>query len=151
MKKIIKHLSVNIIINAPEKVIFDEVTNWARQEKWVYLTKVRGLGNDANALGGRLEAFTGIGRIGFVDTMTITKWENNKLCEVTHTGNIVKGRGVFEVSVKDSLNFFTWDEYVELPFGFIGILGWIFIKPVAKLGLWLSLKKLKKQIETSTK
>ena len=149
MKNCTRQLTVRIKIDAPELEVFKRVTNWEDQTKWVYLTKVRGVGDDSHKLGGKLEAFTGIGKIGFLDTMTLTKWEDNKLCEVTHTGNVVKGRGLFEVLTIDSATYFTWTEYVELPFGFIGRIGWIIVKPIARLGLWISLKRLKKFIEKS--
>jgi hypothetical protein len=149
MKNNESQLSVKIAINAPEIEVFKKVTNWEDQIKWVFFTKVRGVGNDSRKLGGKLEAFTGIGRIGFLDTMTITKWVDNKLCEVTHTGNVVKGRGLFEVSTNDSTTYFTWTEYVIVPFGFIGKVGWVLVKPISKFGLWLSLKRLKKYIETT--
>jgi len=146
-EKNLKHVSASVEIDAPASAVFDNVTNWQEQEKWVFLTKVQGIGDDSRRLGGKLEAFTGIGKLGFIDTMTITDWDNPKLCEVTHTGNVVKDKGVFTVSTKNSLTYFTWTEYVELPFGFIGRLGWIFAKPLVKLGLRSSLKRLKKHIE----
>jgi hypothetical protein len=145
-----KQLSVKIAINATELEVFNKVTNWEDQSKWVYLTKVRGVDSDARKLGGKLEAFTGIGKVGFLDTMTITRWVDNKLCEVTHTGNVVKGRGLFEVSTVNSVTYFTWTEYVELPFGFIGRIGWLIVKPISKFGLWVSLRRLKKYIENAT-
>lgn len=143
-----KHISVSQTVNTTERAAFEAVTNWSKQGKWIALTKVRGLGKNSRSIGGKLEAFTGIGRLGFIDTMTITKWENNKLCEVTHTGNVVKGKGVFEVSRKNSSTIFTWSEFVELPFGFFGRIGWIFVKPVAWLGMKLSLLKFKKLVES---
>jgi hypothetical protein len=150
MKQNEKQLSVKIAINATELEVFNKVTNWKDQSKWVYLTKVQGVGSDSRKLGGKLEALTGIGKIGFLDTMTITKWVDNKLCEVTHTGKVVKGRGLFEVSTVNSTTYFTWTEYVELPFGFVGRIGWLIVKPISKFGLWMSLRRLKKYIENTT-
>lgn len=142
MNNNVKHLSVRVKINAPTMNVFRAVTNWEEQDNWVFLTKVKGVGNDSQKLGGKLEAYTGIGRFCFLDTMTITAWDPPKLCEVTHTGNVVKGRGIFEVATINSSTYFTWTEYVEIPFGVIGRFGWIFIKPLTKLGLWVSLRRL---------
>ena len=149
MKNYTRQLAVKIFIDAPELKVFNIVTNWEDQTKWVYMTKVRGVGDDSHKLGGKLEAFTGLGKFGFLDTMTITKWQDYKLCEVTHTGNVVKGKGLFEVSTINSKTYFTWTEYVELPYGIVGRIGWIIVKPIAIFGLWLSLRRLKKYIETS--
>lgn len=142
MKNNVKQISVRVKIDASIDEVFKSVTSWEEQDNWVFLTKVRGVGDNSHKLGGKLEAFTGIGRLGFLDTMTVTAWDPPKLCEVTHTGNVVKGKGVFEVATINSSTYFTWTEYVEIPFGIIGRIGWIFVKPLTKLGLWVSLQRL---------
>ncbi len=76
--------------------------------------------------------------------MTITKWDYPKVCEVTHTGKVVRGAGLFEVSQESGTTYFTWTEYVELPFGLIGKIGWLAVKPLTLLGLKQSLKKFKR-------
>ena len=144
MRTCFKSISVSIGINAPDEMVFKYVTNWENQEKWVFLTKVRNIGDDSRKLGGKLEAFTGIGSFGFLDTMTITKWSPPYICEVTHTGKVVKGSGVFEVTSVDGVTYFTWTEYTEVPFGIVGKIGWIFVAPIAKLGLILSLRQFRK-------
>lgn len=143
-----KQVSASITINTDQKTVFDIVTDWNQQEKWVALTKVRGVGDDSKREGGKIEAFTGVGSLGFIDTMTITKWEQNKLCEVTHTGNVVRGKGVFEVSTHGSSTVFTWSEYVEVPLGFLGSIFWPLIEPFVGFGMKLSLRKFKRLVET---
>lgn len=139
-----KNISVRIAIPADQEDTFAAVTDWESQHKWIFATKVRGVGTDSHKLGGKLEAFTGFGRVGFMDTMTITKWDSPNLCEVTHTGKVVKGSGVFEVNQEDGVTYFTWTEATELPFGFIGRAGWLLVGPLAKFGLRLSLKRFRK-------
>ncbi len=141
-----KKLSSKIMIEANPEEVFRAVTNWESQARWVLATKVKGVGEDSHRLGGKIEAFTGFGRFGFLDTMTITKWDPPYICEVTHTGKTVKGSGVFEVASVDGVTYFTWIEYTEVPFGIIGQIGWVFVAPMAKLGLMLSLKRFKKML-----
>ena len=52
---------------------------------------------DGRHLGARLRAFTGVGPLGFTDTMEIVEWEPPRRCVVRHTGKVVRGDGVFEV------------------------------------------------------
>ena len=139
-----KKLSAKIAIDADPATVFEYVTNWDWQSKWVTGTRVWGVGEDSHKLGGKLEAFTGIGSFGFLDTMTITKWSPPYICEVTHTGKVVKGSGVFEVTSVDGVTYFTWTEYAEIPFGIIGQIGWVFVAPLVKLGLSISLKRFKR-------
>jgi hypothetical protein len=138
-----KRIQASILIDAPLHTIFDIVTDWNKQSHWVLLTKVKATSTNSKKVGGTLEAFTGIGRFGFNDTMIITAWNYGTKCEVAHTGNIVKGRGVFETSKKGTSTQFTWTEYVEVPLGFIGDIGWFIVNPIALIGLKISLKRLK--------
>jgi len=139
-----KTISVTTSVNASQLEVFNFVTDWESQNKWIFATKVRGVGEESRKLGGKLEAFTGFGKFGFLDTMTITKWNPPNACEVTHTGNVVKGAGLFEVSSKNGVTYFTWTEYTELPFGIIGRAGWLLVGPLSKLGLTASLRRFKK-------
>ncbi len=138
----LKKISAKIAIDASQESVFAAVTNWESQNKWIYATKVKGVGDDSNKLGGKLAAFTGIGRFGFLDTMTITKWDPPRLCEVTHTGKVVKGVGLFEVSIENGVTYFTWTEYAEIPLGIVGKAGWLLVGPVTKIGLQHSLRRL---------
>ena len=61
-------------VGAPAGVVWDYVTDWPAQGEWVPLTRVERV-DAADRLGGRLRAWTGLGPVGFWDTMTITRWE----------------------------------------------------------------------------
>jgi hypothetical protein len=140
-------LSLKIKINLTKSQIFDAATDWDKQDEWVYLTKVSAPDNTPNKVGKKIEAFTGLLGIGFLDTMTIEEWDYPNKCVVVHTGNIVKGKGIFEASTHNNSNYFVWTEEVILPFGLFGRIGWIFIKPFIACCLWLSLQKFKKHAE----
>lgn len=110
---------------------------------------MRGVGNNSRALGGKLEAFTGFGPIGFLDTMTITKWDPPHVCEVTHTGKVVKGTGLFEVTRENDTTYFIWTEDVSVGFGIFGRIGWIFVEPLVRLGLRFSLHRFRRMFRNS--
>ena len=139
-----KTISARTVVNGNQADVFNAVTDWESQSKWIFATKVKGVDSDSHKRGGKLEAFTGFGKIGFMDTMTITKWDPPHVCEVTHTGSVVVGSGLFEVSVEDDVTYFTWTEYTVLPFGIIGKAAWLLAGPITKLGLKYSLRRFKK-------
>lgn len=147
MNKNLKEITVSIEVAASRGTVFAAVTDWENQSNWVLLTKVRGVGTDSHKAGGQIEAFTGFGKIGFLDTMTITNWEDNKLCEVTHTGKVVKGKGIFVVTKHQDGSVFTWTEETEVPFGVFGRMGWFIAKPIIKVSMYASLKRLRRYIE----
>ena len=137
-------ISAKIAIDGSQDSVFTAVTNWGSQHKWIYATKVKAVSDNSHKLGGRLEAFTGMGNFGFLDTMTITKWESPTLCEVTHTGKVIKGVGLFEVVCDNDKTYFIWTEYVEMPFGRFGKIGWFFVYPLIALLLQLCLRKFRR-------
>ena len=116
------------------------ITSWERQGEWMPMTQV--WSEEGDRVGGRLFARTGIGRLAFLDTMDITRIEPPRLCEVRHTGHIVRGRGVFRVeAADDGRSRVSWEEHLDLPLGVVGRAGWVLVKPLAVLGLHLALRR----------
>ncbi len=114
-------------IAAPAGEVWDYVTDWPRQEEWIPQTRVENV-DDARGLGGRFRAWTGIGRVGFWDPMTITAWERDPdgggRCEVLHRGTVVKGEGEFAVVARgEDASTFVWAEVVVVPLGAVGAVG----------------------------
>ena len=144
----INKISAKIVIDGTQESVFSAVTNWTSQRNWIFATKVKSVGDGSHKIGGKLEAFTGIGSIGFLDTMTITKWDPPTLCEVTHTGKVLKGAGLFEVVIDNNKTYFIWTEYAKIPFGIIGKIGWYIIYPIMKLLLKISLRRFKRYYMT---
>ena len=142
-------LTLSVEIPADQQRVWDAVVDWPNQRRWMLLTDVRATAQDGVGVGGELAAFTGVGRIGFLDTMTITEWEPPQRCLVRHTGKVVRGTGVFEVqALGQGRSRFLWSEVVELPFGVIGRIGWLFTKPLVAAGVRYSLRKLARQLAT---
>ena len=141
-------LMLTVDVDASVAQTWAGVTDWARQGEWMLGTRVRGTVNDGTGIGGRLEAFTGIGKLGFLDTMEITRWDPPYVCHVLHTGRVVRGTGAFEVRERgDAKSTFVWREDLDLPLGVVGRLGWPLVRPLFAAGVRASLKKFARWIE----
>ena len=115
-------------------------TDWDRQGEWMLGTRVRGTEQGGRGVGGGIRAVTGIGPVGIVDTMVITKWTPPHACAVRHTGRFVRGTGTFEVVERPSGATFVWSEQLDLPFGAVGRFGWRFAAPPFEWALRRSLR-----------
>ena len=97
---------------------------------------------------GRLEAFTGIGRVGFLDTMEITGWEPPHRCEVLHTGRVVRGSALFVVEARpDGGSVFRWEERLDLPLGIVGRIEWLLLRPLFAAGVAVSLRRFARSVQ----
>ena len=131
----------DVVVDAPPAATWAAVTDWERQGRWIPATTVRVTGGDGRSVGTTLEAFTGLGRLGFVDPMVVTRWEPPWRCEVRHTGSVVRGSGVFEVvALPDGRSRFVWSEQLEAP----GPLRWglLAVRPVAGAAVGVALRRL---------
>ncbi len=133
---------------SPEKV-FEYLTDWPAQSEWIFATRVeirsKGL---AREVGGEIAAFTGFGRFGFWDYMTITKWEFPNSVDVIHTGNVVKGTGTMRVEqISNDVTRFYWAEDLEIPLGKLGLIGFGIFKPFFLGGVQQSLNKFARNLE----
>jgi len=72
------------------------------------LTRAEG----GRAEGATISAFTGIGRVGFLDTMVITVWEPPHRAVIRHTGKTGPRSGAFEVeAVRPGVSRVVWSEW----------------------------------------
>jgi carbon monoxide dehydrogenase subunit G len=137
-----------IEIAAPADAVWDYVFDWRRQGEWIPATRLRVINGDGHAVGARIEAWTGVGRLGFLDTMTVTRWEPPAVCEVEHTGRVVRGSGTFSVvALAERRSRFDWREDLELPLGRLGYAGFRATRPAFKFGVHRALLRLKRTIE----
>jgi hypothetical protein len=135
-------LSLSVEVKASQQKVFDKIVDWESQGQWMLGTKVSGTKNNGQGLGGEINAWTGFWKIGFNDPMVITQWIEPKIVDVKHIGRLVKGTGSMVVEKIDENNSrFIWSESINLPFGFIGKIGWIIIKPFFVSGIKFSLNK----------
>ena len=132
-------------VAASAQRVWDALTDWDVHDRWMLLTRAEG----GHAEGETLSAFTGIGRFGFTDTMVITLWEPPRRAVVRHTGKVVRGSGSFEVEpLTPDRAGVVWSEWVDLPFGLLGRLGWPVVRPLLKGGVQLSLRRFARYVES---
>ena len=141
-------LTLTVPVAAPAERVFAGATDWEGQSQWMLGTTVEATDQDGIGVGGGISAFTGVGRLGFLDTMVITHWEPPVRCDVLHTGRVVRGTGVFEVRpLGPDRSEFVWSEELDLPLGALGRAGWVLVKPGFALGVKLSLKRFARWVE----
>ena len=139
-----------IEVAAPARVVWEYVTDWPKQGEWIPGTRVEVI-DEGHAVGGRIRAWTGVGRLGFWDTMTITAWsvedDGSARCEVLHTGKVVRGTGEFAVMPHgpDRCTFL-WGERLILPFGRLGAVAWKLASPLAEAVVDLSLRRMVRRV-----
>jgi len=140
---------LSVDVAAPAGTTWLALTDWTRQGEWMLGTDVRIVEGNGRSVGSKLAAFTGYSGIGFTDTMEITTWEPPLRCGVAHQGKLVKGTGMFQVhAVGPNRSTFTWAEYLTLPFGIVGKLGWPVARPVFTVGLRRSLRNFARFAES---
>lgn len=138
-------LVVTQVVAAPAKQVWDVLTDWDVHDRWMLFTHAEG----GRAEGETISAFTGIGRLGFLDTMTITVWEPPHRAVVRHTGKVVRGSGAFEVEeLGDRRSRVVWSEWVDLPFGVVGRIGWPVAGFFLRAGVQFSLRRLARFVES---
>jgi hypothetical protein len=134
-------------IDAPAERVWAYVVDWPRQSDWIPATRVWAVDEGAG-VGARVEAWTSLGRVGFLDTMTITAWDPPHRCEVLHTGRVIRGEGGFVVAARgDDAARLEWWERLVLPAGPVGGLTWPLLRPVVGLGIRRALGTLKQGAE----
>lgn len=118
---------------------FEVLTDWARHAEWMPLTTARG----GRAVGATLEGRTGVGPIGFLDTMIITEWRPGRRVAVRHTGRLVRGEAWFELTPQAGGGCtIVWAEQLDLPLGVLGRAAWIVIGPIARRFMRFGLHRL---------
>jgi len=130
-------ITSRIVLPVPPEQAWQAVVDWPRQDQWMLATRVRG----GHGPGAQVVARTGIGPVGFTDTMVITVWEPPHRCVVEHTGRVLRGAGIFEVVPAGAGSEFRWTERLELPFAAAGRWGWRVVRPLVQRGMDLSLRR----------
>jgi uncharacterized protein YndB with AHSA1/START domain len=127
-------------IAAPAAEVFDAATDWAGQGRWIPLTRVRVVRGDGRSAGSVIEAFTGIGPVGVTDVLEIVRFAPPHTVEIVHTGRWLRGPGEFRFApAPDGGTRFGLREWLHLPAGRAGRLGWTLARPLFTLGARRSL------------
>ena len=91
------HIAMSLVIKAPIKKVWAALADWESQGDWMLQTRVDVTSEIREGVGTTIAAFTGIGKLGVMDHMVVTSWQPPHICDVLHTGKIIKGTGRFEL------------------------------------------------------
>lgn len=110
------YLAISLTIDAPIQSVWDALADWEKQGDWMIATKVWVTSSIQEGVGTQISAFTGIKSLGLLDTMEVTSWVPPFVCDVVHTGSIIKGVGKFELhEISPMRTRFNWSEEVLAP------------------------------------
>ena len=144
-------MSASVEVDASPEQVWAALTDWDSQGQWMLLTRTRGTVHGGQGVGGGIEGWTGVGPIGVLDTMVVRSWERPVRVAVRHTGHAVRGSGAFEIEpLGDGRSRFTWSEWLDLPLGPLGRLGWPLARPFVRAGLRYSLARFRTFVEADT-
>jgi len=132
------HIAMSLVIKAPIQRVWAALADWESQGDWMLQTKVDVTSQVREGVGATIAAFTGIGKLGVMDHMVVTSWQPPHICDVLHTGKIIKGTGRFELVVIDAdTTRFDWSEEILAPRALF-----LLIAPGLYAGVRISLTKL---------
>jgi hypothetical protein len=142
-------VTARIRIRATPERVWRAAMDWPRQGEWIPATTARG----GTGVGAELTARTAVGPVGFTDTMVITEWDPPWRCVTRHTGQLIRGGGVFEVVPAGDFSEFRWTELVDLPVpaAVRPAATWLAqrtIGPLVRAGLGFALRRLARLIES---
>jgi hypothetical protein len=138
------HIEMTLVIKAPIEKVWQSLAQWENQGEWMLLTKVEVTSKIREGVGTSIAAFTGIGKLGLMDHMTVTAWQPPNICDVVHTGRIIKGTGRFELTQIDALTTrFDWSEEIEAPRAIF-----LLIAPGLYTGVRISLMAFRRQLQS---
>ena len=138
------HIAMNLLIKAPIENVWAALADWESQGDWMLQTKVEVTSKIRQGVGTTLAAFTGVGKFGVMDHMVVTSWQPPTVCDVLHTGKIIKGTGRFELTaIDEQTTRFDWSEEILAPRAIF-----LLLAPGLYAGVRLSLTKLGRQLSS---
>ena len=143
-------VAASIDLTTDPDTAFAAVVDLPSQEKWIIATRLYPIEGPTSVPqgGSRMAAFTGIGSIGFLDTMTVTEYDPPHRWITDKDGDLLRGVGIMQVDPLPGGCRVTWANELELPFGLVGRLAWPLGRFVAQLGMQACLRRLAKQLQT---
>ena len=134
---------MSLVIEAPINKVWAALADWESQSDWMLQTTVEVTSDIREGVGTSIAAFTGIGKLGIMDHMTVTSWNPPTVCDVVHTGAIIKGTGRFELTaISENSTRFDWSEEILAPRALF-----LLIAPGLYASVRISLSALRRQLQ----
>ena len=134
---------MSLVIDAPIEKVWEALADWESQGDWMLQTTVEVTSDSREGVGTSIAAFTGVGKLGIMDHMTVTSWNPPHVCDVLHTGKIIKGTGRFELTALSTHSTrFEWSEEILAPRAVF-----LLIAPGLYAGVRISLSTLRRHLQ----
>lgn len=138
-------------VDAPTKVVWDEMVDWENHGEWIPATRVVIDEGDSRAVGGKFTGYTGYGPLTLVDRMEISKiaWDDaasEGSCEVTKLGPVLTGHAGFRVLPNGTGSRVEWIEAVTVRY--LPPLLAPIVNKVSAFGFKMGMRNLAKVIAT---
>ena len=134
---------MSLVIDAPIEKVWEALADWESQGDWMLQTTVEVTSDIRVGVGTSIAAFTGVGNLGIMDHMTVTSWNPPHVCDVLHTGKIIKGTGRFELTALSTQSTrFDWSEEILAPRAVF-----LLIAPGLYAGVRISLSTLRRHLQ----
>ena len=139
-------LRIKISLPCSQERAWQAIADWESQGDWMLQTKVWVTSDIREGVGTSISAFTGplykfypkFSTLGLLDTMVVTNWQPPTICDVVHTGKILKGSGSFLLTpISDSKTRFDWSETIECS-----RIKFLLLAPFLWIGVRISLARL---------
>ena len=139
-------LRIKISLPCSQERAWQAIADWESQGDWMLQTKVWVTSDIREGVGTSISAFTGplykfypkFSTLGLLDTMVVTNWQPPAICDVVHTGKILKGSGSFLLTpISDSKTSFDWSETIECS-----RITFLLLAPFLWIGVRISLARL---------
>lgn len=139
-------LRITITLPCSQERAWAAIADWESQGNWMLQTKVWVTSQICEGAGTSISAFTGplykfypkFSSLGLLDTMVVTKWQPPEICDVVHTGKVLKGTGSFVLSpINSTSTKFNWSETIECS-----RIKFLAIAPFLWVGVRISLARL---------
>lgn len=109
-------IAISVHIDAPIDKVWQSLSDWESQGEWMLATRIWVTSEIRIGIGTQIQAFTGVGTLGVLDTMCVTSWNPPFSADVEHTGALIKGSGRFElVALSAERTRFNWSEEIIAP------------------------------------
>ena len=128
-------LVLSVEIDRPQQEVWDAIVDWDSHGSWIPLTRVHSTAHGGVGVGAGFDTWSGVGRFGFHDPMTIVVWEPPHRVVVRKTGRVIRGAAGFEVvALADDRTRLTMSEWIDPPLGILGRVGFRVASPLLRRG-----------------
>ena len=140
-------ITVETDIARPPEAVWPHLVDWERLDRW--MREARDfvvLSLHREGVGVEAEATVRIAGIATRDRIRVTRWEPPTVLAMSHLG-WVRGTGYMELSPTDSGTHLFWREALVPPWGALGRMGMVILRPLMRRAFRRDLALLSRLVE----